>query len=246
MDKSAKKSIIREITFLSDGYKLKGTLHLPATKRPPVVIGSHGLFSSRSSPKQFKLAHQCNRLNIAFLRFDHRGCGESQGEFEKVTSLEVRCRDLIFAIDLIKACGETDDRIGLFGSSMGGAVCLSVASKIEVAALVTVAAPIRSRQIRKAIEKSETLNHQDIRSDAKKNAFDISERLTNIRNILLFHGEADAIVPLSHAREIFRKVGDPKKLIIQKGGDHRMSNINHQNTFIRKASLWFKSRLIDN
>jgi hypothetical protein len=35
MDKSAKKSISREITFLSDGYKLKGNLHMPATARPP-------------------------------------------------------------------------------------------------------------------------------------------------------------------------------------------------------------------
>jgi alpha-beta hydrolase superfamily lysophospholipase len=245
MDKSAKKSISREITFLSDGYKLKGNLHMPATERPPVVIGSHGLFSSRNSPKQIALAHQCNRLNIAFLRFDHRGCGESQGAFEKVTSLEARCQDLIHAINLINASGETDDRIGLFGSSMGGAVCLCVASKIKIATLVTVAAPIRSRQIRNAIERPEALNHQNMRFDAKKNAFDISDRLINIRNILMFHGEADTIVPMSHAREIFQRVGDPKKLMIQKGGDHRMSNINHQNIFIREASLWFKSRLID-
>ena len=72
------------ISFNSDSLKLKGVLHLPDDGQPPVVIGSHGLYSSGSSPKQIALAEQCNRLGIAYFRFDHRGCGSSQGEFERV------------------------------------------------------------------------------------------------------------------------------------------------------------------
>lgn len=245
MDKSAKKSIIREITFLSDGFKLKGNLHLPATERAPVVIGSHGLFSNRNSPKQIALAQRCNRLNIAFLRFDHRGCGESEGNFEEVTSLEARCHDLLGAIDLLKICEDTSDRIGLFGSSMGGTVSLLVASEIEVSTIVTVAAPVRSQPLRNALGESTKLNSQETTSKANKNQFDITEKLSKISNILIFHGEADTVVPVSHAHEIFKRVGEPKRLIIQKCGDHRMSNINHQESFIHEASLWFKSRLID-
>ncbi|UCE56128.1 MAG: alpha/beta hydrolase, partial [Desulfobacterales bacterium] len=82
-------------------------------------------------------------------------------------------------------------------------------------------------------------------SKANKNQFDITEKLSKISNILIFHGEADTVVPVSHAHEIFKRVGEPKRLIIQKCGDHRMSNINHQESFIHEASLWFKSRLID-
>ncbi len=244
MATSAKKSIIKEITFVADGLKLRGTLHLPPVKRPPVVIGSHGLFSSRHSPKQIALANQCNRFNIAFFRFDHRGCGDSQGKFEALTSLEARCNDLVDAIDLITARSDIGDRIGLFGSSMGGAVCLSVASKIEIAAMVTVAAPMRSQDIPNAIEQSEVLGHHGSRGDVKRNSFDICERLANIRNILIFHGEADSVVPVSHAREIFRRVGHPKKLNILKNGDHRISNPVHQEEFIREASRWFKSGLL--
>jgi len=35
----------KSITFSSNGFTLKGTLHLPAAEHPPVVVGSHGLFS---------------------------------------------------------------------------------------------------------------------------------------------------------------------------------------------------------
>jgi alpha-beta hydrolase superfamily lysophospholipase len=243
MATSAEKSIIKEITFQADGLELRGDLHLPAVKQPPVVIGSHGLFSSRNSPKQIALADQCNRLNIAFFRFDHRGCGDSQGKFEAVTSLEARFNDLVSAIDWITHRKDLGDRIGLFGSSMGGAACLSVASKIEITTMVTVAAPIRSKHIHSAIENSDALNHPGSRFDAKRNAFDISQGLLNIRNILIFHGDADTVVPVSHAREIFQQVGDPKKLNILNGGDHRMSSPVHQEEFLRKASLWFRSGL---
>jgi alpha-beta hydrolase superfamily lysophospholipase len=244
MPPSTEKFIVKEITFQADGFELRGDLHLPEVKRPPVVIGSHGLFSNRNSPKQIALADECNRRKIAFLRFDHRGCGDSQGIFEAVTSLEARCNDLFRVINRITHRNDLGDRIGLFGSSMGGATCLSVASRFEIASIVTVAAPIRSQHIQGAIENSDALNHLGSRFDAHRNAFDISQGLSNIRNILIFHGDADTVVPVTHAREIFEQVGNPKKLNILKDGDHRMSNPVHQEAFIREASLWFKSGLL--
>ena len=237
--------MIKDIKFRCDSFELKASLHLPPVEQPAVVIGCHGLLSDRNSPKQIALAEQCNRLNLAFLRIDHRGCGESQGEFESVTSLDARCRDLICAIELMKSNTAVGDRIGLFGSSMGGAVCLQVAGAISIAALVTVAAPIRSRQIEHTIDSPTNPDDREFRFDVKKNSFDITRKLLKISNILLFHGDGDAVVPLSHAREIFRLAGEPKNLIIQKNGDHRMSNPRHQQKFVREASLWFKSRLLD-
>jgi esterase/lipase len=127
---------------------------------------------------------------------------------------------------------------------MGGAVCLSVASKIDIATMVIVAAPIRSRHIQDAIENSNPVNHPGSQFDAQRNAFDISQDLSNIHNILIFHGNADTVVPVTHAREIFEQVGNPKKLNILKDGDHRMSNPVHQQEFLRKASDWFESGLL--
>jgi alpha-beta hydrolase superfamily lysophospholipase len=240
---STEKSIIRDISFFSDGFKLKGYLHLPSTNRPPVVIGSHGLYSSSSSPKQIALADQCNRFGIAYFRFDHRGCGSSEGKFEEVTSLEARCRDLADAVAVITGTSDTGDRFGLFGSSMGGTVCLSVAGELGADTLVTFAAPIRSRILKNGLPMYENSDTPGIFLDTQKRRFDITDKLPGICNILVFHGEADDVVPVSHADEIYSLVKQPKKLIKQKQGDHPMSNEAHQRTFIREASLWFKQGL---
>ena len=229
--------------FYCDGLKLKGTLHLPPEDRPPFVIGSHGLYSSSSSPKQIALAGQCNRLGIAYFRFDHRGCGDSEGEFEAVTSLEARCRDLAAAVVVLKASGDTGDRFGLFGSSMGGTVCLSVATELGAGTLVTFAAPIRSRILENETRINDHSKPPGIFLDARKRSFDISHRLSEIFNILIFHGDADDVVPVSHAEEIYKLAKQPKKLIIQEHGDHPMSNETHQRTFIRETSQWFKKGL---
>ena len=110
MKKYKSGATCKNINFSSDGYTLRGTLHLPAKENPPVIIGCHGLLSNRDSPKQIQLGIQCVTHDIAFFRFDHRGCGQSSGIFEKVTSLEARCNDLLSALDTIRArqdIGET-------------------------------------------------------------------------------------------------------------------------------------------
>jgi alpha-beta hydrolase superfamily lysophospholipase len=228
-----------DIRFSADGLKLRGVLHLPIGRRPPLVVGSHGLLSSSESPKQIALADQCNRLGIAYFRFDHRGCGLSEGDFDRVTSLEGRCRDLIAAVAVIKGTIETG-RLGLFGSSMGGTVCLSVAGSLAADAIVTFAAPIRSDLKGSQLESSQT----EIVLDTSGHRFDITERLAAIRNIFIFHGDADDVVPVDHAREIYSCASQPKKLIIQNRGDHPMSNAAHQTEFVSEAAQWFKQRLI--
>ena len=240
------KSIIKDISFFSDSFKLKGYLHLPSANRPSVVIGSHGLFSSSSSPKQIALADQCNRFGIAYFRFDHRGCGRSEGKFEGVTSLEARCRDLADAVAVITGRSDTGDRFGLFGSSMGGTVCLSVAGELGADTLVIFAAPVRSRILDNGLPMSENSDTPGFFLDTRKRRFDITDRLSLIGNILIFHGEADDIVPVSQADEIYSLVKQPKKLIKQKQGDHPMSNEAHQKTFVKESVLWFQSGLKGN
>ena len=240
---SASKSgdLIKEVTFLSDGFELHGTLHLPAAERPPVVIGSHGLLSSSSSPKQVALARECASVGIAYFRFDHRGRGKSEGVFKKVTSIEARCTDLAYAIKCIQSRTDIGDKLGLFGSSMGGAVSISVASIFAVDALVTAAAPVRSSSVFGALKKRSCSNTPKPLFEEKFLQSDISEKLANLNHILIFHGDSDNVVPPSNAHEIYAKAGNPKKLIMQKDGDHRMSNKAHQENFVKEAAIWFQT-----
>ena len=230
---------LKNISFNTDGLKLKGVLHLPDEIQTPVVIGSHGLYSSSDSPKQIALAHECNRFGMAYFRFDHRGCGNSEGDFDRVTSLDARRRDLIAAAETIRSKIDSGVRLGLFGSSMGGTVCLSLAGRLAVDAVVTFAAPVRSD-----LTGSPTpMSRSEIVFDVARRQFDITGELSAISNILIFHGEADDVVPVSHAREIYGSVRQPKQMIIQNQGDHLMSDRKHQQEFVRKASLWFKQIL---
>lgn len=230
----------KNIHFISGGFRLKGTLHLPDIQRPPVVIGSHGLFSSGDSPKQIALAKKCNALNMGFFRFDHRGCGRSPGRFKEVTSFEARRHDLVSAIQMIQARKDTCQRIGLFGSSMGGAVCIATASDFDMGPLVTFASPVSTRSITESRAEDEIPDNSHASLNKINLQWDISDKLSRLHHILIFHGDADDLVPLSNAHEIYEKAGHPKKMIIQKKGDHRMSNPKHQGDFIREVALWFK------
>jgi len=231
-------TICKKINFLSGKFMLKGHLHLPGAKHPPVVIGSHGLLSNSSSPKQIELAEKCNARGIAFFRFDHRGCGQSEGVFHEVTTVEARCIDLLSAIKCIQSRSDIGDQLGLFGSSMGGAVCISAASLVTVDAMVTFAAPVRSSSVTEAFKKSRDSKKMYPPLDEKHFRSDLSGKLSSLHHILIFHGDADNVVPPSNAHEIYSKAKDPKKLIMQRKGDHPMSNKEHQKKFISQAVDW--------
>jgi len=241
--RTAKVLIERQISFRCDGLRLQGTLHLPERINPPVVVGSHGLFSSSRSPKQISLAKACCQQGIAFFRFDHRGCGESEGDFRTVTSLAGRRLDLLKAIETVQAQPDLGHTIGLFGSSFGGAVCISAASDCPVEAIVTFAAPVDSESILEAIKHSaESALFKPLGSKPSFH-FDLSDRLKNLHHILLFHGETDEIVPISHADDIFAQALEPKKIIRQPKGDHRMSAPTDQQIFLHESAHWFNSWL---
>lgn len=233
----------KELSFLSDGFRLSGTLHLPGIHQPPIVVGSHGLLSSGSSPKQIEMAMQCSANGMAFFRFDHRGCGQSEGTKADAADFNGRCRDLHSAVDFLINIDCLNPIIGLFGSSLGGAVCLSVAAATHVQALVTVAAPLDSSSL---IDSAQGVVPAGLSADlalSPRFRFDLSDALQTIRNILIFHGENDSVVPVSHARKLFEKAGHPKKLVIQENGDHVMSLPLHQKSFIQESLLWFSTIL---
>jgi len=231
------------ISFLSQGLTIKGFLHLPDKKKPPVVIGSHGLFSSGNSPKQIALAKKCTDIGLAYFRFDHRGCGKSEGDFQIVTSLAGRVSDLSTAVKMIQKHPETGDKIAIFGSSLGGTTGLSLINNHKIQAIVTIAAPLRSEPIFNAAKSTGDLRGLPLSFYEKQLRFDITDKLSNVSNILIFHGDSDETVPVADAYELYSKSSEPKELIIQKDGDHSMSKLHHQVHFMKTASEWFKKWL---
>ena len=239
------KSLSQKIHFISDGFMLKGILHLPDTKNPPLVVGSHGLEGSKESAKQTVLSRLLVENHIAFFRFDHRGCGESQGVFIKETSLEKRTIDYLNAVQHTLDLGITSRNIAVFGSSMGGATCINAWNQllqmdINLCGAVLCSAPIKSRTI-----ENIPLNANDNRpalplSFFKKNLlFNIIDKAESISNILIFHGDADKTVPVSNAHDIYNAAKKPKKLIVHKKGDHQMTSKKDQKEFETESIAWF-------
>ena len=228
---------VEKLSFLADGFRLSGWLHRPPTQRFPVVVGAHGLHSDAGSPKQRALAEACNARGIAYLRFDHRGCGESRGNFAADTTLEGRVADLLAAAETVRRVPGADGRLGLFGSSLGASVCMAAAGALKPAAMVLFAAPVRSRTVAGAARQG------DLFREGAGLDFDLGVRLGRLHHLLVVHGTADTVVPVTDAQEIVTAAGHPKRLLLQPGGDHRMSDPAHQARFLAEAVKWFSSAL---
>ncbi|TNE55100.1 MAG: alpha/beta fold hydrolase [Bacteroidetes bacterium] len=147
---------VREITFQNKKARiqLSGTLTLPegkGQKFPAVILITGSGPQNRNSEifdhKSFWLiADYFTRRGIAVLRYDERGVGESEGEFQKATSRDF-ANDVQAAFDFLrKQKGIDKHKIGLIGHSEGGLIAPIVASEDKrIAFIILMAGPgIRS------------------------------------------------------------------------------------------------------
>ncbi len=118
----------QEVRFQSEGLTLAGAISLPkdhseGAKLPAFII-THGFGSHKGAGNVLSLVTLMNELGYATLRFDMRGCGESEGEKGRLICLE-QVEDTKSAVTFLQTRPEIDpDRIALIGSSFGAAVVL--------------------------------------------------------------------------------------------------------------------------
>lgn len=122
------------ITFnTTDNLKLKGTLTLPNKdgKFPTVIIISGSGPQNRDGEMYghkpyFVIADELTKKGIGVLRFDERGVGKSEGNFETST-IDIQSADIKSAIKYLKTRKEVNNKkIGLLGHSIGGIVAPKV------------------------------------------------------------------------------------------------------------------------
>lgn len=219
-----------------DGQKVYGVIHWPKEVPAPLVIGSHGLFSSKESEKFVLLGELFSQGGIAFLRYDHRGCGESEGDIRK-TTVSGRLEDLeaVFSFALEHPF-VLKDRIGLLGSSLGGFISVIKASRDpRVKALCLWATPASLRG-----EVEEPLDPA-FYEDARR--WDAIEAIRRVKNCLILHGTADEVVPFEDAQRLYAAAQDPKELVAFEGGDHRFSDPESRLRAARLSLDWFRRLL---
>src|SRR5215470_13249641 len=114
----------RTVNFFSEGTRMEGDLFLPSdlkpTERRPVIVLCHGFTGIRSLilgdyAKAFAAG------GFVALTFDYRGYGGSEGTRRRLIPLE-QIDDIRNAISFVESLPEVDsNRIGLWGTSFGGA-----------------------------------------------------------------------------------------------------------------------------
>jgi alpha-beta hydrolase superfamily lysophospholipase len=238
-------STIETFTTISGGVEIHGCIHLPVKHPAPAIICSHGLFSDKDGSKFVALTQHLAEKGFVAVRYDHRGCGQSQGRLSD-TTLTGRCADLAAVSDFMRRQTHyVNDRIGLMGSSMGGLVSLWEAVRNPIYhAVVTWATPWEISRPRNEQGKIGPIVLGDtFYTDLKQ--YRPAKLMKAIRRCMIVHGSADELVPLTHAHTFYRHLGEPKTIKVLDGADHRFSHRDHRRQAMNYTANFFEYHLME-
>lgn len=189
----------------SDNIKLHGWL-IPAENAKLSLIFCHGNAGNISNRLDKILFF--NKLGLNLFIFDYRGYGLSNGTPSEVGLY----RDSEAAYNFLKSREPIDQKIIVFGASLGGAVAVDLASKQPLDGLILEGA------FASAVDIARTF-YPFIPS------FFVNSKFDNIKKIsimkipkLIIHSENDEIIPFSHGRKIFDRASEPKQFLKINGG----------------------------
>jgi pimeloyl-ACP methyl ester carboxylesterase len=236
------------------GEILAGTLHYPQRPSGVAVVAGHCFTCSRHTGIIRRICNDLNKASFTVLRFDFSGNGQSQGRFEQSTWSK-QIREMEAAVTLVRDRGA--DWIGLTGHSLGAAIALLAAQRIDsIAAVCRVAGRFSSGRLMHFLSPPQqrilaetgqveftsrsrqlTLN-QDFFDDAQTYDLEAATRSLAIP-MLVVHGDQDDIIPVAEAHR--SKEANPKmvQLLEVEGGDHMFSRPDHQQTVGRTVTEWF-------
>ena len=166
---------------------------------------------------------------------------ESEGDLSATTATS-RIKDLEAVFELATNHPLVGDRLGLLGSSMGGFISIFKASAdFRVKALALWATPAHLGDKRDVKDAENPPLGEAFYQDLER--YDARQAIKNVGNSLILHGEADELVPLTQAGELYQSAPAPKHLEVFSGGDHRFTNPQHRRQAIRMSFEWFQKYL---
>ena len=224
---------LEEKPLARDGQKLYGKLYLPEDAAPPLplVILSHGLGSNHTIMEPY--AEYFAENGIAAYVFDYIGGSEVSLSDGTMTDMSIltEAEDLGVILDHFLTDERFErDSVFLFGGSQGGFVSAYVAGKRpgDVAGLVLLYPAFNLQDIcRKMVEEggvpdSAWIGEHTVGSIYFKDmlTFDIYEVMKQYTGpALLFHGTADAYVPVEYSRKATDSLPN-SALVIVEGANH--------------------------
>jgi alpha/beta superfamily hydrolase len=184
-------------TFKSGDLTLEGMIAIPGgagAHRAAVVCHPHPLYGgSMHNNVVDTVLEALHARGFATLRFNFRGVGQSEGEFDSGNG---EADDAVAAIRLLTARkGVSAEGAVLAGYSFGAMTAVrAAAGAAEVAAIVTVALPL--------------------------GMIDPSALATITKPIVLLAGDQDSYCPANRLAELAERLGPSARLRIIPGADH--------------------------
>jgi uncharacterized protein len=233
------------VTFQSrDGTKLCGWF-IPAPaganaiadggSRAATILHAHGNAGNINDHIWFtEFLLQAPPLGFNLFIFDYRGYGQSEGSARTRGPL---IADMHAALDYLLTRGDVHpQRLGMYGQSLGGSIGLNVMAE--------------RKEIRCAVIESAFTSWRDMAACAvggsgqpawwcqslawmlipdTHRADRAIARITaeSNRPILIVHGDADTIIPVTHGRQLKAAGGDNVQLIEYPGGNHNTLRETH-------------------
>jgi putative redox protein len=221
------------------GDNLAARLNMPTEGAPDAfALFAHCFTCSKDLRAVGAISRALDRQNIAVLRFDFTGLGESEGDFAD-TNFSSNIDDLVEASEYLAEHHEAP-RI-LVGHSLGGAAVLQAAHQIESAkAVATVGAPYDPEHVTRHLEDAleEIKSSGEARITLAGRTFTVRKQFledlaatrmeetirTLERALLIFHSPVDQTVGIDNAARIFEAAKHPKSFVSLDDAHHLLTD----------------------
>ncbi|MBC7767664.1 MAG: alpha/beta fold hydrolase [Phycisphaerales bacterium] len=227
-----------KITFDgADGAPLAARLETPGPAPSAFALFAHCFTCGKDSSAAVRIARALAARDIAVLRFDFTGLGQSGGDFAN-TNFSSNIADLVAAAAYLRQQHKPPKV--LIGHSLGGAAVIAAAHLLpEVCAVVTIGAPSDASHVAhhfarhtdeiEATGQAEvslagrtfTVKRQFVDDLKAQNQADRIARLK--RALLVLHAPTDNVVGIDNAAQIFQAAKHPKSFVSLDGADHLLT-----------------------
>ncbi len=209
------------------GEMLSSLLETPDIPAQAYAIFAHCFTCSKDIAAASRITRALAQKNIAVLRFDFTGLGNSDGDFAN-TNFSSNINDLVQAANYLEE--NYTAPVMLIGHSLGGAAVLAASQHINsVKAVVTIGAPATGHHVEHLFvhAKDTILNDGEAVVDLAGRQFTIKKQFIDDINshndtdhisqlnkaLLIMHSPVDDTVSINEAAKIYASAKHPKSFI---------------------------------